>query len=483
MSKRIALSVAVCATTVLFSSLLAQQKPAAKPVDVVVDSSAPAIATFDGLGAEVDPYELEPSPDRWQIIRKRMEYARFGLIRVMISGSSYCKGFNEKGEPQYIWEHPDPEAKSFPRLLEVLDFAQEHGISVYLGEWVHPKKLGIQSPDDPRWARMIGGLMDYLVRQKHYTVIKYFIEFNEPNGTWMWHEVEPNFAQWSGGIRNLRKELDARGLTQIGLAGPDTSDGEPWFEDSVHKMASLYGAWECHSYEKDPVILDGTVGRQLDEARRLILKADPDAASKPRILGEVGLATGKVKDTGMQSLIATFPYGVEMADLVAQVANAGWTGASAWELDDSLHKNKFGQPNTWGFWFSASSSDMAPRPWFYTWSLASRYLPKGASILRVQTGGDVKEFRATAAQWTNANGKQGTVLLVNEEDAPRTVTLHAPMLMGKSVSVYVYYDTDRPVDADQLPKPSRMATLPADPKRAVTFTMPSRGVLLLTTDH
>ena len=468
-------------------SLTAQMAPVPAPpssTEVAVDPNSPPLSTFDGLGAEMDPYDSPPTPERWQTIKKRLEFARFGFIRVMVNSSDYCTGLDAKGNPEYAWDQSDRrKGKGFARLTAVLDFAQSQGVSVYLGEWAQPGKLGFTNPADPRWARIIGGFVEYLIKRKHYTVINHFIEYNEPNGKWMWKDETPNFGQWGTGIQNLRQELDARGLQSVTLAGPDNSGDEDWFSDSVHKMPSLFGAWECHIYIKDPFILDGSVEKQLSQSRLTILKFDPNGAAKPRILGEVGLSTGKNSAAHLQARIATFPYGVEMGDLVAQIADAGWTGASAWMLDDELHVDKLGHAHGWGFWDSGPSSDMTPRPWFYVWSIASRYFPKGSSILKVRCSGDTSEFRAVAAQWSSPSGNQGTVMLINEEDVPRKVTLHASLLQGKKISAYHYFDGERPVNEDSLPVPAKIAMPAGNEKGSVSIIMPARGVILLTTDE
>ncbi|HEU5374927.1 MAG TPA: hypothetical protein VFV38_05780, partial [Ktedonobacteraceae bacterium] len=49
---------------------------------------------------------------------------------------------------------------------------------------------------------------------------------------------------------------------------------------------------------------------------------------------------------------------------------AGASGAAAWDLDDAMH-NK-----VWGMWNIVD--EPAPRPWYYAWSLLSRYFPAGA---------------------------------------------------------------------------------------------------------
>jgi hypothetical protein len=459
------------------------ESPSHAIVHVKVDVASAPISTFDGLGAEVDPYENGPSPERWQIVQSRMDYARFGLIRVMSSAYDYCDGFDAKGNPIYVWDTPNPKTqKRLDRLLTILDYAQSRGISVYLGEWGHPAHFGLHTPDDPRWQRLITDFVDYLINKKHYTVIDHYIMMNEPNGFWSWHEGPPMYGQWAKAIWQLRKDFDEHGLTSVKLAGPDNSGDDQWFEQSVNGLSPQLGAWESHLYARDEAIFNDTVESDLNKTRSVILKWDGGGANKPRILGEVGGASGKNKNHGNTDL-PTYSYGVLMADTVTQIIRAGWTGASAWMLDDALHASPTGMPELWGFWDSGSKSDFTIRPWFYTWSLMSRYFPKGAKILKVDSTPSVPRFRATSAEWSSANGKQASVLLVNDSDAARTVVVHEPSFTSKKLYCYHYFENDRPVDARGLPVPARTDLKYPNSGKGLSVNLPSRGVILLTTSE
>jgi len=452
------------------------------PIQVVVNAKAAHVSTFHGLGAELDPYDRQPSPEHWQIVQERLDFARFGLVRIMSSAYDYCLGFNAKGDPVYVWNTPDEKTqKRFDRMLTLLDYAQAHNITVYLGEWLQPGRFGMTSPDDPRWPRIVSDFVDYLIHQKHYTVINDYILMNEPNGSWMWHQTKPDYKAWAKGIRQLRKDFDAHGLASVQIAGPDNSGDEDWFADSVHDLSPQLGAWESHIYAKDDAIFNDNIESDLNHDRALILKFDRAGAAKPRIIGEAGGSTGKDGSNHRNLNVLTFPYGVLMADFVTQIIRAGWTGASAWMLDDSEHADGSGVLHMWGFWDSSPKGDISIRPWFYTWSLMSRLFPRGASILSVDSAPAVPRFRATADEWTTASGKEGSILLVNDSDAARTVVVHAPEFASRKLYCYHYFDQDRPVDGKGLPVPaSTDLKFPAN-DQGITINMPSRGVVLLTT--
>jgi hypothetical protein len=215
--------------------------------------------------------------------------------------------------------------------------------------------------------------------------------------------------------------------------------------------------------------------RVLTAKREILAKNDPHWAEKPRFLGESGLITGRVNGD-QQPRVKTFEYGVMMADYVAQVGRAGWQGALAWDLDDAMHAVKWAPvPNdltlkVWGFWNSAGAlmgrpQEFTPRPWFYTWSLASRLFPRGCRLIRASHD-PVPRLRVLAGL------REGrlSVMIVNNDAQPRTVLLK-PARDGLRVTQrWVYFDGDRPSDGRGYPVPKGEADWKVElPERGVVF--------------
>ncbi len=221
---------------------------------------------------------------------------------------------------------------------------------------------------------------------------------NEPNGNWMWPRGKVDYAAWAEGMRNLRADFDSNGLKSLPIAGPDNSGDWDWIDRCAKDLSRQIGLWDMHWYVKDQELLDDEIEKLLSAKRAMLLKTDPDAASKGFYLAEAGVIQGRVNGD-QQPRVKDFVYGVLMADLAAQVARAGWMGASAWDLDDAMHivngRDQPAVPNNltlkiWGFWNTQAANmghpeDEAIRPWFYTWSLMSRLFPKGARIVGEHT--------------------------------------------------------------------------------------------------
>lgn len=77
-------------------------------------------------------------------------------------------------------------------------------------------------------------------------------------------------------------------------------------------------------------------------------------------------------------------YGTDMADALFQTINAGYSGSVVWMLDDAMHsKEAPDKLKIWGFWNifgeeQFGSEEEEVRPWFYAWSLLTRYMPAGS---------------------------------------------------------------------------------------------------------
>lgn len=470
-----------CFSLLLLAASFATRSPAqpAKhhmnvPQEMEVDLSAQPVGKSVGLGVEVDPYVSQVDTHRWAQMMGHLAHMRPGFLRVMSGATDYCSGFDAKGEPIYLW-NTDPNARQLQAILAVLDFAQAHDVEVYLGEWSPPSSLGIHSPDDPRWQRIISDFVQYLVQDRHYTVIHHYIFMNEPNGDWMWHSSKPDFTSWSIGVRNLRHQLDTHGLSEIMLAGPDNSGGRQWFSRTVGEMHDVFGAWEQHIYATDQEVESGALERELIADRESILKHDPGGANKPRFIAESGLVTGKIEAVDQQPRVHDFDYGARMADYIVQVARAGWGGADAWDLDDAMHRGPGGGWKEWGFFDSSSDAGMKPRPWYYAWTILSRSMPNGAEILPVR-GSSETPIRGTIAKWNSSGQDQWTLVLVNHTDDPAAVNLKLPK--EKELHIFRYFAQEQNVDEALEPKESR---LQQNPPRMQAVSLPSRGVVVLTT--
>ena len=138
----------------------------------------------------------------------------------------------------------------------------------------------------------------------------------------------------------------------------------------------------------------------------------------------------------------------------------------------------------WGFWNTQAVAmgrpeDLKVRPWFYTWSLMANLFPPEARVVPVDSPAGVEGLRAVACVRPGHGGRQWTLMLVNEAEEKRTISLRVPGAGRPDLRVYHYFQGERPVDADGFPVPQ--ALLPhADLEHGLEVTLPSRGVVFLT---
>jgi hypothetical protein len=465
---------------------------AGESLSSTVHLQSPQVERFMGLGIQWDPYEYPPTPEGWKKTVDRVDFMRPGFFRVMLNASSYAR-FDANGNPSYAWNEGEAGMNRLTWLFNILDYAQSHKIDVLVGEWSPSRGMAIGNGQragaaDPHWAQVHAEFASYLLNTKKYSVIKYFNYMNEPNGDWMWPGGKVDYDSWATGIRNLRKALDAKGLTTLRVAGPDNSGNWEWLDRCANELRNEFGAWEMHWYAKDADVLEGKMEALLTEKRAMLLKTDPNAASKPLFLGESGMIEGKVNGD-QQPRTKTFPYGVLMMDYLAQVARAGWQGGTAWDMDDAMHTNS-GRANPptertlkiWGFWNTQGTAmghpeDENVRPWFYSWSVMSRLFPAGAKIVKTEDSPQTSGIRTLAAALP---GGVVSFMVVNESDAARTVTVKVPGVARKAVEIYRYFDQDRPANELGYPVPSQKLAN-ANLAAGVTLELPGRGVAFLTT--
>ncbi len=453
-------------------------------VVIKVDSSQTLSTSYLGNGVQWDPYETQDLSDAdWQRNFRRIDFMKLGFARVVINASLYCKTAPLGDKPVY-----DFNSSTAKTLYKILDYCQSRNVTVILGEWGDPsgkggrvdrsrKQLrfdGIQEYD-PRWTYIIGDFLSYLINEKKYTCIKYYNLGNEPNGDWMYTE---SFDTWKTSIINLDNELKVRNLRQqVKIVGPDAAWGNQWIKQIIadKNLVNMIDAYEVHWYATAKEIDGGGFEKELAYYRDYINTNDPNGKNKPFFLGEGGMLEGKSKILDQQKMIGTFQYGIWMANYAVQSMRAGQAGVIAWALDDAMHvasrKGNTGSLNDyewkeWGLWDSFGEEKGKPeleklRPWYYTWSLLSKYIPAGSKVLKTDSTG-IKGLKSIGITFNN-NGQTGyTFVVVNAAEAANEINLQLPGDVKLTLHQFNYFENDIPKDAKVMTLLTRYATKPAN---------------------
>lgn len=433
---------------------------------LTVDPARVAVEGFMGFGAEWDPYaydRLGVTDEDFALIARRIRWMRMPIVRVMMQ-TKWC--YNGAGE--FDWD-----SRAMQLLYRHLDLCQQAGITVLLTDWgCEPEWLripGVENVADPKYAQAIGGYMDHLLNTKGYSCIRYFILVNEPN-----FEVK-DFDRWQQGLRNVAAEFARRGLDkQVALVGPDHSNADDWLFNAVDELKDVLGGYDVHRYANDADVRPGRLEEYFANQWRYVLAHDPAAAAKPRIVGEAGMNDFAVHPRGNDK-IDTFEYGLFMADYAVQALRAGSHAVCAWMMCDNSHSGFF-----WGLW-SNKEKGLKLRPWFYSWSLLARHVPRGSTIYALeQPSPDWRVFAArTDAPAGQTEGGNWTFCLVNRGDETVRVRVNVPGGGQVTLREFLYAKDAAPTDEDGFPIPHR--SLNADLADGLDLECPATAVVLATT--
>lgn len=270
----------------------------------------------------------------------------------------------------------------------------------------------------------------------------------------------------------VEDSLDGLTLTQADMNTGTWKGNNSWWLRSA--QSGLLGASEAHFYGQELYGADPAyVEPVMDEAVSQIRLAAPGG---PVLLGETGMKALQYPDGTKDyrfALDTTQP--LRMADLAVQEARSGVDGAAAWCLDGYASTTFCGM---WGRGDDdpdkVSAHSTALRPWFYTWSLLTRYLPNGSTI---HAPAEPTGVRVLAAQLPSGGW---TFVLVNRTSVAQTVRLTEPT-GWITLNKYLYTDGATPsTDANGFP--TKVGTVAKNFTNGQTLTVGANSVLVLTTE-
>ena len=368
---------------------------------------------------------LTLSEEDWNTLFKRVRFMRPPLVRIMVN-SHWNYIINNEFDP----------SKSDHVLVRILDFCEQEGIAVILGEWGHTGGDTI----DHEWLNNSAGFLKWLLETKNYSCIKYFNMVNEPNGTWS--TTDGNYSLWKQLVEEFYFQLTEKGIAaDIKLMGPDIAVWNTnyinWITDTRIDLETMISACDIHTYPTETEVREGSYKALIKAYKNYV------PASCEMIMSEFGFKYASGSELGIENsiriagdpytsddsnmLIYDAFYGVDIADAIMQNMLAGYAGIVLWDMDDAMY-NIDGSTTTslkrWGFWNILgtekfdNAEDENIRPWFYPASLMCRYFPEGTAIHDV-TLPDKKGLRAVAGV---KNGKY-TIAIVNSGHVSYTINL------------------------------------------------------------
>ena len=434
---------------------------------ILVKTNDTVTAGYIGNGAQWDPFpqaysswNLPISEADWNKLYQRLDFMKPSFIRCMISGDHR---YNNKGKYDSEF-HLEP-------LSHILSYCNRNNITVMFGDWggglVDSKKNTINKNELALAARYL----DFLVNEKGFSCIKYFNLVNEPNG--YWSSTDGKYPLWKNAVEYFYREMKKYNLTdKVQVIGPDIAiwtTKETWWIDSCKTdLKDIIGLYDIHTYPSKSTVNSGDYSNIIRAYKEQV------PVGKKIVLGELGFkyiteqdsllrkeniqrAKNKpyasVDDSNM--FVYDFFYGIDMADATMQLVNNGYAGMIAWMLDDAMHSKEGPYKlKVWGFWnilgdefFGSQEENM--RPWYYSWSIISRYMQTDANVMRV----DLPATEGINAIAVEKDGHYMIALLNKSHEAHQVKLQFDNGMVLKNARIYIYADKTRPVDKNGFPVP------------------------------
>ena len=380
----------------------APQPPLNGPVTLSVTKNVVCKNLF-GFGAEDDGWFndgqnlVEGVNEADNALReKRIRWINPSWVRTFVWTKEFCPSGDWK---TFTFESPG--MKSRYRSLEVY---QKIGarIDITGAEWEAPGNLY----DDPeRVARGWGELMEYMIKKKGFTNIKYWTLTNEPDGAYC-RMPGASFDLFIKIHQAMRKEFKRRGL-DVKIVGSDDANSTAFYTTCVKnpeyfKLADILCS---HVYvrKESPFAAAGCIDHRMGLAQS-------QKPVKPFIIGECGFLE-KGYTSHVNHLMPTYPYALWMSDLVIEGLNRGVAGFAVWTMNEMYYPNA--EMMQFGLW-SFKDKGWKPRPVYYLWANLCRNTKPGDKVFKVETSNAGAVRGAVVGRtlfWVNRSDKPAEVIV------------------------------------------------------------------------
>lgn len=461
---------------------------------------------FGGLGVEWGVYEDTDKiiEGGWEKITDHMDHLGAARIRTMVSYDWFCQNFDDKGTKD---KNDDTWTYNFTNkyalnLLDILEYAQIHNIDVAFGAWNVIGTLGDDDEwkmmdevtSDIRWAKISADVLDFLVHQKGFTCIKWFVSSNEPN--WIGAKgssknYNNTYAKWEQGVKNVRKALDDINLQNIGIVGGDVTGYEGIMEylpNIVKNIKDKVGDYGVHLYLSNISVDRGEMADQINEIYETLQKEDPRLGDTIQAnIWEGGLRDGKTI-LDCQTLIATPSYAVRMVDYTVQSLMSKVNGICYWSFDDAMnfmYSTNSMTAKEWGMFSSlaeANSGKQELRPWYHTSSILCHMFKKGNIVYSTKTNDSSVDMTFRSIATRNHEGTQGGIVAVNAGLKPVEKTFYLEdEVKGDKLYVYVFNADTYRLDGDGYIIPNYV--IDGSLNNQLTMTIPNSTAVFISNER
>jgi hypothetical protein len=259
---------------IILSASILLSACAAKDELMVVVSSDTISSGYIGNGVEWDPYDESEawgspiSEEDWKKLFSRIDFMQPGYVRCMIN-SPYR--YYDPATGKY---DKNRNIESISRLLQ---YCTERNITVVYGEY-NPPDWSMK--DEQKWVDMSVDYLNYLVNDRNFNCIRYFVIFNEPDGDWA--STDGDYELWKSMLIRFRNKINEYpGLSEkVKFAGPDVVVGYKnpaslynatgWIKQTAEDVDSLIGLYDVHAYPGQSEVRKGDYAEILSAHKQAV---------------------------------------------------------------------------------------------------------------------------------------------------------------------------------------------------------------------
>lgn len=373
-----------------------------------------------GIGFEDDGYAYSNrnlghgiTPNELLLREARIRHLNPSLVRMFIWMGEWLPRnfFRTTPEPDYLWKTEAVANDLWQSRLKTLAQYQALGTAVNLTgvEFGGIDYLGPMWQDPAKAARVYADLLDYLVKEKGFTCIKYFTLNNEPNAGFFTVE-RGTFAAFETIHRLLHEELKTRDL-DIALVGSDDAGNYHFFAECIESdtVRDSVGIFSSHIYPEEYELNRTEVARLFQARIDLIERASP---GKDLMIGEFGFAAAGGQGIAANDPMKTYDYALYSTDFILDGLGRGITGFTLWVLHQCYYPRAACDLMAYGMWgYRTAPGDVYPV--FHAIANLTRHTNPGDLVTPVTVDGDL--VRACMVG--------DTIFWVNLREAPATLSI------------------------------------------------------------
>ncbi|MBS0000286.1 MAG: cellulase family glycosylhydrolase [Cyclobacteriaceae bacterium] len=320
-------------------------------------------------------------------------------------------------------------------LYRILDWCEKNKVDVFLQQmwnnviWLVPEgvnansanRLRLAPGDMQAFAEGLAAIVEYLIKERGYTCIKYICINNEPGHSWSWWQ-HPDMSPMpiTPGLKAVRDALSARNIP-IPLAGPDWTD-MPEFQQEEIDFDEYIGAYDIHSYNANFDWNGEEGGYPISQAMERIRdwRNWTHQRNKPFFITEVGTQLfGYLLDDPAPG---SFKSTLKDTELIIRAMNLGVDGFNRWSFIN--RGNLDGQwqlVDTWDSERIRLLDAFTPHPnSYFGIGLLSRFNAKYSSVLKTSVnGGNPEDMQRIFAACLKSPAGEYTLYVIN--DSPEAI--------------------------------------------------------------